>query len=160
MGRNASFTYEDFRGAAASVIAAGRRVCFASVKAELGGGTYDVIKRYLSRYEDELRVKQEASGQYAGTVLETTAMLLGEAKEQAVVLARNELQGERDTLAADRERFETERDALHERAASGERAERILSAHAADLAAQLEAERSKRQSIEGALASLREEIVR
>lgn len=53
MPRPSLSTYEEFAAAARTIVAEGKVVTIATVRIKLGGGSYDVLKRYLSQWQSK-----------------------------------------------------------------------------------------------------------
>ena len=52
MPRPATISYDDFAAAARELGEGGQRLTFAAVRIKLGGGSYDVLRRYIDRYAE------------------------------------------------------------------------------------------------------------
>lgn len=113
MGRPVTITYEDFCAAAAELLAEPskrtpkQRLSFKTMRDLLGGGSYDVLRRYIDQYLRELEAGAAPEG-----VSSTLQALARQARGEALQQARAELAKDTQALVADRQAFESEREAM------------------------------------------------
>lgn len=164
MPRTTAISYEDFCAAASEVAGVGGRLTIAALKARLGGG-YDVLKRYLDRYEMERAQRRAAAAAPAGLV-DGMQALYAQARAEALASVRAELAGEAEDLAAQRTALEIDRAELGARLASAtaqasERQGRIeeLQAERADLVARLREDQAAIADLHERLQAKQTEVI-
>lgn len=101
MPRPASISYEDFVVAANELRIAGEKLTFAAAKLKLGGGSYDVLKRYIDRYAAESKATEESPG-VPVNLLGGMQAWFDEAKQAARQQAYAELDDQFQALEAQR----------------------------------------------------------
>ena len=108
MPRPATISYEDFVAAARELSEGGQRLTFAAVRIKLGGGSYDVLRRYIDRYAEE-QPNREAPLGVPEAVRGGMQALYDQAIAEATRQVRAELDAEAQALAAEREALQIER---------------------------------------------------
>ena len=159
MPRPATISYEDFVAAARELGEGGQRLTFAAVRIKLGGGSYDVLRRYIDRYAEE-QPRREAPLGVPEAVRGGMQALYDQAIAEATRQVRAELDAEAQALAAEREALQTEQADMQQRIVQAETEARLLrqrvdelAAERADLHGRLDVERGRVLELEVALAS-------
>jgi chromosome segregation ATPase len=155
MPRTAALTYDDFLTVARDILAGGRKLTFASVRAATGGGSYEVIRRYLDRFAAEAPLRGEG-GTVPENLMGGMQALFDQARVAALSQVRAELTHEAATLAAERSEFSTQRDTLLQLAAGAEARAEVNGAAVDEMGRALDMLRTR---LDQALAE-REEIQR
>lgn len=162
MGRPATISYDDFCAVAAELLAAPgdrppkQRLSFKAVRDMLGGGSYDVLRRYIDQYLRELETGAAPAG-----VSSTLQALAKQAREEALREARAELADDAQVLAEDRLAFEGERETMRVALVTAQtqitmlerRVSEVLDERA-ELHTRLDAERQRRVELQERLARL------
>ena len=159
MPRPATISYDDFAAAARELGAGGQRLTFAAVRIKLGGGSYDVLRRYIDRY-----AKEQSSGEAPLGVPEAVRGGMQALYDQAIAEAtrqvRAELDADAQALAAEREALQIEQVDLQQRTVQAETEARLVRQRVDELAAEreqlhgrLDVERRRVLELEVALAS-------
>jgi chromosome segregation ATPase len=138
MPRPASISYEEFRAAADELQSAGARLTYAAMRLKLGGGSNDVLKRYLHRYEKDADGRQAAPG-VPETLIGGVNAWFEQAKAEARQAAYAELDKEFEAVEQLREQTAVEVAAIQERAAVAEALASERAGQVAALQARLEA---------------------
>ena len=159
MPRPATISYEDFAAAARELGEGGQRLTFAAVRIKLGGGSYDVLRRYIDRYAEE-QPSREAPPGVPEAVRGGMQALYDQAIAEATRQVRAELDAEAQALAAEREALQIEQADMQQRIVQAETAARLLrervdelAAERADLHGRLDVERRRVLELEVTLAS-------
>jgi len=157
MPRPPTISYDDFRAAALALMDAGQAPTFSLLRAKLGGGSYDVLRRYLDAFEREKAARLKTPAM-PDDVLGGIQGWYERIREEASTQARAELNAEFELLAQQRAEFEAERARLRDAARDAQRDLARVEADRAVLDAQLGQARDAHARTLGELAATREEL--
>ena len=137
MPRPATISYDDFAAAARELGAGGQSLTFAAVRIKLGGGSYDVLRRYIDRYAEEQPSRQAGPG-VPEAVRGGMQALYDQAIAEATRQVRAELDVDAQTLAAERQALQVEQVDMQQRTVQAETEARLLRERVDELAAERE----------------------
>ena len=125
MPRPATISYEDFAAAARELGEGGQRLTFAAVRIKLGGGSYDVLRRYIDCYAEE-QPRREAPVGVPDAVRGGMQALYDQAIAEATRQVRAELDAQAQILAAERGALQIEQADMQQRVVQAETEARLL----------------------------------
>ena len=137
MPRPASISYEDFAQAARALAQSGQKLTFAAVRVKLGGGSYDVLRRYIDQYAAEQPRRDNELG-VPEAVRGGMQALYDQALAEATRRVRAELDADAQALVADREAMAAEHAGFEQRVAQAEAEARLLKDRVAELTGERE----------------------
>lgn len=137
MPRPATISYDDFAAAARELGAGGQSLTFAAMRIKLGGGSYDVLRRYIDRYAEEQPSRQAGPG-VPEAVRGGMQALYDQAIAEATRHVRAELDVDAQTLAAERQALQVEQVDMQQRTVQAETEARLLRERVDELAAERE----------------------
>ena len=159
MPRPATISYEDFAAAARELGEGGQRLTFAAVRIKLGGGSYDVLRRYIDRYAEE-QPSREAPLGVPEAVRGGMQALYDQAIAEATRQVRAELDAQAQALAAEREALQIEQADMQQRVVQAETEAKLLRQRVDEIKAEreqlhdrLDVERRRVLELEVTLAS-------
>ncbi|WP_028311718.1 DNA-binding protein [Derxia gummosa] len=157
MPRPATISYDDFRAAALRLMEAGDTPTFSRLRAELGGGSYDVLRRYLDAFEQE-KARRLKTPAVPDDVLGGIQGWYERIRDEASTQARAELNAEFETLAQRRAALEADFARLRDEARDARRDLERFEVGAAALREELAQSRAEGARLAGELAATREEL--
>jgi chromosome segregation ATPase len=159
MGRSPTISYEAFEAAALDLTASGQGVTFRAAQQRLGGGSYEVLRRYIERFNAERPERETGGARIPDVIRGGMQTLYAQALAQAERQVRDALAAEAADLAKQREELATEHEQLHQHLAAAETEARLLRERVAvlgedraDLHQRLDAERQQHAQVQAQLA--------
>jgi DNA repair exonuclease SbcCD ATPase subunit len=159
MGRAPTISYEAFEAAALDLTASGQGVTFRAAQQRLGGGSYEVLRRYIERFNAERPERETGGARIPDVIRGGMQTLYAQALAQAERQVRDELAAEAADLANQRKELAKEHDQWHQRLAAAEAEARLLRERVAvldedraDLHQRLDAERQQHAQVQAQLA--------